>query len=227
MLPVSSGVSGSVVTLTNRNGGTGADVDVRHSYQPDESLPPGVALTIAVGTAGAGDPDITDATDAVDAEKFNIIGHPYQAAASMTALEGVLTTRWNAVNQLDGLAFTGFRGTAAAATTYGNARNSQFSSVMAISDIAFEPIPEWAGAIAGAVSLAGSADPARPFQGIPLAGVLPAFAGQQVQPRGAQHHPVRWHGHAQGQRRAGGAGARHHHVPARLPVACRMRPTWT
>ena len=173
VLPVSTAVTGSVVTLTNRNGGASADVDVRHSYQPDESLPPGVALAIAQGTAGATDPTITDATDAVEAEKFNIIGHPYNSAAAMTALEGVLTTRWNAVHQLDGVAFTGFRGTAAAGTTYGNARNSPYSSAMGIS-ASPSSTPEWAGAIAGAVSLAGSADPARPFQGIPLAGILPA-----------------------------------------------------
>ena len=173
ILPVSSGVSGSVVTLTNRNGGVAADVDVRHSYQPDESLPPGVAIAIATGTTGASDPTITDATDTVESEKFNIIGHPYNMAAAMAALEGVLITRWNAIHQLDGMAFTGYRGTAAAATTYGNARNSPYSSVMSMS-ASPASVPEWAGAIAGAVSLAGSADPARPFHGIPLAGILPA-----------------------------------------------------
>ena len=35
-------------------------------------------------------------------------------------------------------------------------------------------IPDWAGAVAGAVSLAGSADPARPFQGLALTGILSA-----------------------------------------------------
>ena len=162
-----------MVTLTARNAGASVDIDVRHSYQPDESLPPGVALTIAAGSAGTTDPDITGATDAVDAEKYNIIGHPYNSAASMTSLEGVLSTRWDASQQLDGCAITGYRGTAAAATTYGNARNSQFSSVMGISTSP-SSVPEWAAAIAGTVSLAGSADPARPFQTLPLNGILPA-----------------------------------------------------
>ena len=174
VLPVSSGAAAAVVTLTNRNGGTAADVDVRHSYQQDEALPPGVALTIATGTTGATDPDIMDALDAVDDERFNVIAHPYSAAAAMTTLEATLTSRWGPTRQLDGVAFTAFRGTAAAATTYGNARNSPYSSVMAISTSPTS-IPEWAGAIAGQVSLSAAADPALPFQTLPLRGVLPAL----------------------------------------------------
>ena len=172
-LPATSGVAGATVTLTARNAGASTDIDVRHSYQPDESLPPGVALTITVTVAGATDPDITTALDAVDSEKFNIIGHPYNAAASMASLEGVLATRWDASHQLDGEAITAFRGTAGAATTYGNARNSEFSCVMGVSTSPTS-IPEWAAAIAGTVSLAGSADPARPFQQLELRGILPA-----------------------------------------------------
>ena len=56
VLPVSSSATGSVVTLTNRNGGASSDIDVRHSYQPAESLPPGAALAIAAGTVGADRP---------------------------------------------------------------------------------------------------------------------------------------------------------------------------
>ena len=173
VLPVSSAVAGSVVTLTNRNGGASADVDVRHSYQPDESLPAGAALTIAVGTAGATDPDIVDALDAVVDERFNVIGHPYNAAASMTALETELGARWGPTRQHDGVAFTALRGTAAAATTYGNARNSPYSVVEGISTSP-SSVPQWAGALAGQVALSAASDPALPFQTLPLRGILPA-----------------------------------------------------
>ena len=61
VLSVTSAVAAAVVTLTARNGGASSDIDVRHSYQPDEALPPGVGLTIAAGTAGSTDPDISDA----------------------------------------------------------------------------------------------------------------------------------------------------------------------
>ena len=173
MLPVTSAVAAAVVTLTARNGGASSDIDVRHSYQPDDSLPPGVGLTIAAGTAGATDPDITDALDTVTDERFNVIAHPYNDAAIMATLESELLARWGPTRQLDGVAFTGYRGTAAAATTYGNARNSPYSSVMGISTSPTS-IVEWAGAIAGAVALSAAADPALPFQTLPLRGVLPA-----------------------------------------------------
>ena len=173
VLPVTSAVAGSVVTLTNRNGGASSDIDVRHSYQPDESLPPGVGLAVAAGTAGATDPDITDALDVVEDERYNVIVHPYNAAATMLALESELSARWGPTRQHDGVAFTGYRGTAAAATTYGNARNSPYSSVMPISNSPTS-IVEWAGAIGGAVALSAASDPALPFQTLPLRGVLPA-----------------------------------------------------
>ena len=173
VLPVTSAVAAAVVTLTARNGGASSDIDVRHSYQPDDSLPPGVGLTIAAATAGATDPDITDALDTVTDERFNAIAHPYNVAATMATLESELESRWGPTRQLDGVAFTGYRGTAAAATTYGNARNSPHSSVMGISTSPTS-IVEWAGAIAGAVALSAAADPALPFQTLPLRGVLPA-----------------------------------------------------
>ena len=173
ILPVASAVSGSIVTLTNRNAGAALDIDVRHSYHADESLPPGVALTIAAGTAGATDPNITTALDAVEDERFNVIAHPYNAAASMVSLESELTGRWGPVRQLDGVAFTAFRGTASAATTYGNTRNSPYSSVMGISTSP-SSVMEWSGAIAGSVALSAASDPALPFTTLPLRGILPA-----------------------------------------------------
>ena len=173
VLPVTSSVSAAVVTLTARNGGASSDTDVRHSYQPDDSLPTGVGLTIAAGTAGQTDPDIADALDVVTDELYNVIAHPYNVAASMAVLESELLARWGPTRSLDGVAFTGYRGTAAAATTYGNGRNSPFSSVMGISTSPTS-IVEWAGAIAGAVALSAAADPALPFQTLPLRGVLPA-----------------------------------------------------
>ena len=173
VLPVTSAVAAAVVTLTARNGGASSDIDVRHSYQSDEALPPGVGLTIAAGTAGMTDPDITDALDIITDELFNVIAHPYSVAASMATLESELMARWGPTRVVDGLAFTGYRGTAAAATTYGNTRNSPYSSVMGISTSPTS-IVEWAGAIAGAVALSAAADPALPFQTLPLRGVLPA-----------------------------------------------------
>ena len=171
LLPVTSGVAAGVVTLTARNAGTGSDLDVRLNYGSTDVLPAGVAITIAVMTPGSIDPDIDDALDVVAEEKFDVIAHPYNPAATMTTLEGELDTRWGPLLQVDGFAVTGLRGTAAAATTYGNARNSPHSAVMDISTSP-TPIPVWAGAIAGAVAGSAEIDPARPLQTLELKGVL-------------------------------------------------------
>ena len=172
-LPVTSAVAGAVVTLTARHGGAATDIDVRTNYYAGEALPPGVTLTIAETTAGATDPDIDDAFDALPDDKFDLIAVPYNAAASMVKLETELAARWGPTQQLDGLGIAAYRGTAAAATTYGNARNSQYSSVMPISTSP-TPTHEWAAGIAGAAALSAEIDAARPFQTLPLAGVLPA-----------------------------------------------------
>ena len=143
------------------------------NYQSDEVLPPGVAIVIAIGTAGAGDPDIQDVFDVIGDEQYNVIATPYTSAAAMMALETELANRWGPASTIDGVAIAGFRGTAAEATTYGNVRNSPHVSVMGISS---SPMPtyEWAAAIAAQVAQAGEIDPARPFQTLPLRGILPA-----------------------------------------------------
>lgn len=172
-LPVTSAVAAAVVTLTARHGGAATDLDVRLSYHAGEALPPGVAITIAETTAGATDPDIDAAFDALPDEKYDMIVLPYSGAASMVKLETELAARWDPTQQLDGLGFAGFRGTAAAATTYGNARNSRYSSVMPIRS---SPMPtyEWAAGVVGAAALSAANDPALPFQTLALRGLLPA-----------------------------------------------------
>ena len=223
VLPVASSVTGSVVTLTNRNGGTASDVDIRHSYQPDEALPAGVALTIAAGTVGATDPSIMDALDAIEDERYNIIAHPYGAAASMTTLETELTRRWGPVPQLDGVAFTAFRGTSAAATTYGNARNSPYSSVMGMSTSP-SAVPDWSASIGGAIADSASADPALPFQTLRLRGILPAPLAARFSHAERETLPLRRHLHAHGgPRRGGGDRAADHDLPERARRCGRRR----
>ena len=173
-LPVTAASAASVVTVTARHGGTAADIDLRINYHVDEELPAGLALTTADGAAGTADPDITDALDAIGDEQYNVIATPYTAAAQMAALETELAARWGPTQQIDGVgiaAFRGASGTAAQATTYGATRNSPHVSVM---DVARSPTPtyEWAAAIAGQVAASASIDPARPFQTLPLNGVL-------------------------------------------------------
>ena len=90
----------------------------------------------------------------------------------MTTLEEELDTRWGPLLQVDGYAITGLRGTAAAATTYGNARNSPAQLRDGHLDVA-DTDPRVGGArSAGAVAGSAEIDPARPLQTLELKGVL-------------------------------------------------------
>lgn len=173
-LPVTAAAAAAVVTITARNGGLASDIDVQANYQPDDAFPAGVALTIAGGTAGATDPDIQGALDVMGDEQYNVVVSAYSDTTSIAALETELAERWGPTQQIDGVGIASYHGagrTVAQATTYGNARNSRHVSV---ADHGFIPNPMWevAAAYGGQVASSGAADPARPFQTLPLLGIL-------------------------------------------------------
>lgn len=171
-LPVTAAAAAGVVTLTARHKGTlGTELKVEHSVRPSEALPSGVTLAIANGVDGASDPDIADVWTAIGDEQFHVLAVPYTADAEMDKVDAELAERWGPLRQNEGHACAAITGTAAEATTYGNARNSPHVTVM---DAGVSPTPtyEWAAAVAGVVARYGSIDPARPFQTLPLKGVV-------------------------------------------------------
>jgi phage tail sheath gpL-like len=88
---------------------------------------------------------------------------------NLDLLEAELLARDAGDVMLDGQAFVAMRGTAAALTTAGNARNSQFTSLVGYP---FSPDFPWIVAAAVAAQDAKESDPARPRQKLPLLGVL-------------------------------------------------------
>lgn len=173
-LPVTATVSNAIVTLTNRTEGVSNVVEIKENLLIDDATPPGVEVTIADGTAAAGDADPAGALTAVAAEAFDIVAMPGYPAATVTATVAELAERWDAASQVDGLAIMSYRGadgTQAQATTYGDTLNSPY---LCVADGGGIPNPdhEIAAALAGAVSRAAEIDPARPFQTLPLRGVL-------------------------------------------------------
>ena len=177
-LPATAATNNAVVTVSARNGGSSLDQNVRINHQADEVLPPGVAVAVAQTVQGATDPMIATAIAEFGDEIYSLIVTPYNDAAAIAALENELATRWGPNSQLDGNAISAFRGTVAQATTYGNARNSQHSTVFDHGDC---PNPTWelAAAAAGTVARAAEADPARPFQTLQLNGLLAPRSGAQ------------------------------------------------
>ena len=173
-LPVTATAALGVVTITNRHKGEcGTSLDVRHSYYMGEALPTGMTCTIAAGTAGTGNPDVTTAIATLAGAQWYSIVTPWTDAANMVILETELATRWGPLDMRTGQAFCSVTDTFANLGTWGSARNSPHVCCLG-SPSSPTWAPERAAVWAGVVEYHGAIDPARPFTTLALAGVLPS-----------------------------------------------------
>lgn len=169
-LPVTSARTNAVVTNTCRHKGTcGNSLTVLANYYTGQKLPAGVGLTITDFASGATDPDVADAIAALSGEYYYSIVTGYNDDGNMDTLEAELETRWGPMVAAPGQAFAALYADYADSQTYGNARNSAFSTVLATS---LSPTPPWVcAAILAAVEVAES-DPVRPRQNKKLPNML-------------------------------------------------------
>lgn len=177
----SVGVDDHIVTLTTRNGGAqGNEIDVRLNYYSSDATPAGVAIQVGA-TSGAtqalmggasGGPDAGDVLAAIGDEWYQIWAHPYTDAANLTAIETELSSRFGPLEMIDTVAVTGTVVDYSSFVTLVESRNSPHSTIMGIPGCPAAPW-EVAGAYAGSLAYYGSIDPARPFQTLPLSGILP------------------------------------------------------
>jgi phage tail sheath gpL-like len=182
-LQMSASAALSVVTLTAKHKGeVGQNIDVRHSYYVGEKLPPGLTVTIAAGTAGAGNPDIATALAAISDVQFHYFGHAYIDAANLNALEAELANRFGPMQAIEGIAFSAVNGSVATMGTFGNSRNSQHSSIMAAGLSPTRP-EIWAACYAARAAYDLNIDPGLPLQTQALYPLLPAaLADRPTQP---------------------------------------------
>lgn len=171
--PVTAANVAGVVTLTAKHKGTfGSDIDARVNYYADEKLPAGVAVAVAAGVAGAGNPDVATALAAISDEAFYSVVTPWNDTSNIGKLETELASRWGGMDMRTGHLFYALRGSHGTLTTHGSARNSPHSSFIGVKSA---PTPQyvWAATWAAVVEFSGAIDPARPFQTLALPGVLP------------------------------------------------------
>jgi phage tail sheath gpL-like len=172
-LPVTAAAVTNVVTVTCRHKGTfGNDINLRLNYQDGEATPAGVSVAIVAMASGATNPVLTTLIAAMGDTWFNVLAHGYTDATSLTAIENELASRFGPTRMIDGVAFTSAAGTQGTLGTLGDTRNSPHNCIVA--QAGKTPIThpaEYAAAVAAAVALSAAADPARPFQTLPLAGV--------------------------------------------------------
>lgn len=174
-LPVTAGVATNVVTLTARNGGTVANaIDLRDSYRDGEELPAGVSLAYVAMASGATDPDLSTLIAALGDTWYQVIGHPYTDATSLTALETELADRDGPLRMIDGVAITSASLSHSALVTLGDGRNSEFSAIFAqpgASPLTWSA--EFAAETAAIIARYGAIDPARPFQTLAYSHAVP------------------------------------------------------
>ncbi|QPC44005.1 phage tail sheath subtilisin-like domain-containing protein [Kaustia mangrovi] len=175
-LPVTAAVDGvddTQVNLTYRhNGEVGNGYDVRVNYQDGEETPAGLTVTIGAMMNGTSNPVLDDLIAAMGDEWFHIWAMPYTDATSLTAVESELSDRFGPVRMIDGVCFTASNASHSGLGTLGDSRNSQHVSIMATNQSP-TPVDAYAAAVAAVVAYYGQIDPARPFQTLPLEGVLP------------------------------------------------------
>ena len=176
-LPVTATVSTSTVTLTAKNKGLcGNDIDLRLNYAGaagGEVMPTGLAVTITAMASGATNPTLTTAITNLGDTPFEFHAIPWNDSTSLNNIDALMDDavgRWGWLSALYGHAFAAYRGTISALTTFGLTRNGDHISVMGFND---SPTPYWlwAADVCGACAVSVRADPALPFQTIPL-GVL-------------------------------------------------------
>lgn len=170
--PFTASAVASLVTLTAKNAGIVANsIDVRHSHNPGESLPAGLGVTLTPFTGGGGGVDLVPVFAAVGEQWFNVIVTPYTGLTPMQAFAAELENRWGPFRAVDAFGVVSAVGDQAAAQAIAAQTNSGHLTV-----IPTNSSPTWQveiAAAAGAVlAFYAAIDPARPFNGLPLIGVV-------------------------------------------------------
>jgi phage tail sheath gpL-like len=175
-LPITANNVTGTVTFTYKNAGTvGNAYDLRVNYRGKlggETLPAGVTLSFTQVSGGSGDPDIDDALSLLPDEIFDYVLVPYTDSGNLDALDAEMQSRWDPLRMLEGHVFTAYKGNTSDVATFGETRNGQHMTVMDAANNSPTPPMLWAAATCGRVAKAASIDPARPFNSLPLTGVL-------------------------------------------------------
>lgn len=168
-----------VVTVSARHKGVeGNDIDVRTNYYSGEFLPKGIAVAVATGVTGTGNPDVTAAITAMSTMNPYSIFSGWSDAANIALLENELQSRWGGMDMRTGHVFTHKNGSFSTLAAFGAARNSAHST---FSGLNASPTLPWviSAQFGAAVEFSGANDPAVPFRSIGLPAVLAPAEAQR------------------------------------------------
>ena len=171
-LPCTAFADAAEVTLSARHPGeAGNGIDIRLNYNAGEAVPNGLGVAITPFTGGVANPDVTDAVAAVAGDWFNAFVSPYADLNNLHVINEDLVRRWGPLVMQEGWLFAAIRGTHGELGAFAAGRNSKHECVMHCHGIPNSP---WqvAASVAANAMFYGNIDPARPFQTLPLTGIL-------------------------------------------------------
>ena len=197
-------VAGALTWTSLWNGAQFHDIRIRYNERGaagGEILPAGISIAytanLGEASAGSGTVDLTNVIAAMGDLPFDFVITGITDDTNLDLLEAELDSRWGYSRQIYGHAFGAYQGTQGELTTYGNARNSEHSTIFGVegqNDTAggnYDPKSRtvtwaWAAGIAGAIAQANRNSAARPYKTLQAAGnVAPAeadrFTGAEVE----------------------------------------------
>lgn len=163
----------TTVNITARHKGAYAnEIKTAVALQPGDILPTSLGLgasTITQLAGGATDPVMATAISFFADDTYDVVVTGWCDDTSMDSLEAEMVTRWGALSEHPGHIFAAKRETHANLTTYGNARNSEYSTVMGYNGHASESY-KWAAQVGAAV--AAEASPIRQMNTVVLPDIM-------------------------------------------------------
>jgi len=181
-LPVTSLAAAAVLTITAKHDGTvgnGITLALNSLGAPDEALPAGTTAVLGAATlaSGATDPSASGWITAMGDTAYDVVVCQYTSTSYLDAIKTEMARRWGATVQLQGTAFAAHSAVPGAGVTFVEGRNDKHLSCRILDNAkAWLSLPgEYAAAYAAIAALELGADPGRPLQTLPEAGV---YVGQ-------------------------------------------------
>lgn len=182
-LPLTASNTSGTVTFTCKHDGTvgnGVTLSLNDLGAPDEELPAGVGATLGAATlaGGATDPTAGDWVTAMGDDAYDVVVLQYTASAFLAAIKTEMARRWGPTVQLQGTAFAAHFANPGAGVTFVEGRNDKHLSCRILDNTkSWLSMPgEYAASYAAIAALNLGADPGRPLQTLPEAGVYAGTA---------------------------------------------------
>ncbi|MBN9438985.1 phage tail sheath subtilisin-like domain-containing protein [Bosea sp. (in: a-proteobacteria)] len=167
-MPVVATSAAGVMTLTAKHAGeVGNHIDVRLRKTAEDVLPGTLAIAIATGTAGSGNPTVQTALDAVVNAWHTDIAMPWDDAANMEAMAAWLVERYQAMGKKDGHVYVGHQGTYGQLGTKGALTNCPHITSIGFK-AGYQSPWQWAASLCGLATFHLTNDPARQLRSLAL-----------------------------------------------------------